>query len=179
MIAKVDEREGDEMKAKNIRRLALKANQKALELVDPGERPLTHKPQLVDLRVKVARTTALYTLAITLVLWNVRSNATVPQQLTRRFGVETRVSVKEGICIAKLKLIKLAKDVLQAPNQFVTIIMIPGKDLTRGQHKAVCIGQRDNVARFGLLATLIGNCLAPFFATAWLPSRLRSARLSS
>jgi hypothetical protein len=88
----------------------------------------------------MALTPALRPFTIAFVFGNIRSNATVPQEFARIFGVKGTVSIKEGVPIRKFQVIKLAKQVFETVNEGVTIIMIASNHLTR--RKNVAIGVR-------------------------------------
>ena len=167
------------MKAEKVHLLALKPDEKSLEFIDPGKRAFIDKAFFVDRAVKMALAPALRPFTIAFVFGNIRSNATVPQEFARIFGVKGTVSIKEGVSIRKLQVVKLAKQVFETVKQSVTIIMIASNHLARRKNVAVGVRYRDDVAGFRLFSALIGDCFAPFFAALWLPSRLRIARFSS
>ena len=167
------------MKSEKVGLLALKPDQEALELVNPRKGTLCDKAFLVHRSVKVALPTALSLLPIALIFSNIGSYTAVPQQFARIFGVKCTVGIKEGICIAQFHLIELIKHVFKPSNQLITIVMVASNHFAAGQNIAVRIRYRNDVAGFCLLATLIGNRFAPFFAALWLPSRLRIDKFNS
>jgi hypothetical protein len=123
-----------------IHRLALKPNEETLELVDPGEGTLIHKALFVDRLVKMALPTTLGALPIALVFRNIRSHASIPKQFPCLFCVKCTISIKECTAIVKSKLVQLAKDVFEAMNELVTIVVITSNNLACGKNEAVCIG---------------------------------------
>jgi hypothetical protein len=178
-VTKVDQSVGKQMKSKKIGLLAFKADQQSLKLVDPCKGALCDKALLVHRLVKMTLPTALCSLAIALVFGNIGSDTTIPQQFARIFRIKPTISIKEAVRIAQFHLIKLTKHIFEPSNQLVTIVMIACNHFTRGQNVAVRISYGNDVTRLCLLATLIGDCFAPFFAALWLPSRLRIDRFNS
>ena len=167
------------MKAEKVHLLALKPDEEPLEFINPGKSAFSDKAFFVDGAVKMALTPALRPFTIAFVFRNIRSNATVPQEFARIFGVKGTVSIKEGVPIRKFQVIKLAKQVFETVNEGVTIIMIASNHLTRRKNVAIGVRYWDDVAGFRLFSALIGDRFAPFFAALWLPSRLRIAKFSS
>ncbi len=89
------------MKAEKVHLLALKPDKEPLEFINPGKRAFIDKAFFVDGTVKMALTPALRPFPIAFVFGNIRSNATVPQEFARIFGVKGTVSSKEGVPIRK------------------------------------------------------------------------------
>lgn len=167
------------MKAEKVHLLALKPNEEPLEFINPGKCAFSNKAFFVDGGVKMALAPAFRSLTIAFVFGNIRSNATVPQEFACIFGVKGTVSIKEGVPICKLQVVKLAKQVFETVKQSVTIIMIASNHLAGRKNVAIGVRYWDDVAGFGLFSALIGDRFAPFFAALWLPSRLRIAKFSS
>ena len=116
-IRYVDEGVGEEMKAEKVHLLALKPDEEPLEFINPSKRAFIDKAFFVDGGVKMAPAPALHPFTIAFVFGNIRSNATVPQEFARIFGVKGTVSIKEGVSIRKLQVVKLAKQVFEAVKQ--------------------------------------------------------------
>jgi hypothetical protein len=167
------------MKAEKIDLLALKPNQQTLEFVDPCKGSFSHKALFVYGWVKMALAPTLGTFAIALIFGDIRSDTTIPEQLTRLFCVKSTIGIKVGVCICEFKLIKLLKQVFQASSQVVTIIMVPSNHFAGGNNEAIGVSYWNDIAGLGFFPALIGDCFAPFFAALWLPSRLRIAKFSS
>ena len=167
------------MKAEKVHLLAFKPDEQPLEFINPGKSALSDKAFFVDGRVKMALAPTLCPFTIAFVFGNIRSNATVPQEFARIFGVKGTVSIKEGVRIRKFQMVKLAKQVFETVKQSVTIIMIASNHLAGRKNVAIGVRYRDDVAGFGRISALIGDRFAPFFAALWLPSRLRIAKFSS
>jgi len=178
-MAQIDEREREQMKAEKIDLLALKPDQQTFEFVEPCKGSFSHEALLVHGRVKMALAPALGAFAVALIFRDIRSYTTIPEQFTRLVCVKSTICIKVGVRICEFKPIKLLKQVFQASSQVVTIIMIPSNHFTAGNNEAIGVGYWDDIARFGLFPTLIGDRFAPFFAALWLPSRLRIAKFSS
>ena len=167
------------MKAETIHPFALKPDEQPLEFINPSKCTFSHKALFVDSAVKMALAPALGSFTVAFIFGNIRPNATIPQQFARILGVEGAVSIKKGIAIREVQIVKLAKQIFETLNERITIIMIASNYLACRENVAIGIGQRDNVTGFGLFSTLIGDRFAPFFAALWLPSRLRIAKFSS
>lgn len=87
------------MKAHPVDGSALKPHKETLELVNPGEGALIHEPFLVHLGVKVALSTTLWAFTVSLVLRDVWSHATVPEQFAGRFCIKPAIGVKKRISV--------------------------------------------------------------------------------
>ena len=167
------------MKAERVHLLALKSNKKPLEFIDPGKRAFRDKAFFVHRKIKMALASALGALPITFVFWNIRSYAAIPKQFTSLFCVKPAIGIKVGVSVGEAKLIELPKQVFEAIDQFIAVIMVASNHFTCGQNETIGVSYWDDIAGFGLFSTLISDRFAPFFAAQWLPSRLRIAKFSS
>jgi hypothetical protein len=167
------------MKAEKVHLPALKPDEKALELIDPGKRAFSDKAFFVDRAVKMALAPALRPLTIAFVFRNIRSYAAIPKEFTGLLCVKRTISIKVSVSIHEVKLIKLPKQLFKSVDQFITIIMVPSYHFACGNNKTIGVRYWDDIAGFGFFPTLIADRFAPFFAALWLPSRLRIAKFSS
>jgi hypothetical protein len=167
------------MEAKAVSRFPLKPNQQGLEFVNPGERSLTHEPALVHTCIEIALPSALDLLSVALVLRNVRLDPTIPQHLARRSRIEAAIRIENGTFVFQSTSLHVSKDILELLHKLVSIIMIASNDACRRENVAVPVRYWQDIARLGLLAALIGDFFAPFFAALWLPSRLSSDKFKS
>ena len=167
------------MEAKAMSRFPLKPDQQGLEFVNPGKGSLTHKATLVHDDVEVSFPSALDLLSVALVLRNVRCDPSIPQHLARRSRIEAAIRIEDGTFVLQSTSLHVSKDILELLHKLVSIIMIASNDACRRKNVAVPISYRQDIARLGLLAALIGDFFAPFFAGLWLPSRLSSDKFNS
>lgn len=93
-MAEIDESENDEMRAHEVRRFAVKANQQGAEFVDPGKGSLTGEAQLVDSGVEQAFAPKLGALAGASVLDDVGNDMVVEADLAGGFGIKGGISTE-------------------------------------------------------------------------------------
>ena len=167
------------MESQTIGCFAFKSNQQGLEYVNPGEGSFTDKAMLVHIAVEMTLPSAFDGLSVALVFSNVGKNAAVPQHLPRFTRVKATISIETCTGIVELTPLHVLEQLLNRCFQIVTIIMVARYQLCRGNNIAVLGGYWQNIAGLGLLASLIGDCFAPFFAALWLPSRLISDKFNS
>ena len=167
------------MEAKTVSCFPLKSDQQGLELVNPSEGSLTDKAALVHNRVEVSFASTFDCLSIALVLRNVGLDTTIPQHLACSPRVKAAICVEDGSFVDQLTSFHVSKDILELLHKLVSIIMIAGNDARRRENIAVSIGYREDIARLCLLAALLGDFFAPFFAALWLPSMLSSDKFNS
>ena len=167
------------MESQTIGRFPFKSDQQGLECVNPGERSFTDKAVFVHITIEMALASTLDAFSIALVLRNVGNNPAIPQHLPRFTRIEATISIEEGTVIVEFTPLHVLEQLLNRCFQIVTIIMVARYQLCRGNNIAVLGGYWQNIAGLGLLASLIGDCFAPFFAALWLPSRLISDKFNS
>ena len=100
-MPEIDQCERDVMKAETIGCLAFATDQQGLEFVNPGERSLTNEAMLVRRLVEMSFSSAFGTFPISLVLGNVRDNATIPKQFPGCTRIKAAISIKERTFIVQ------------------------------------------------------------------------------
>ena len=167
------------MEPEAMSRFALKSDQQGLEFVNPSEGSLIDETALVYHRVEISFASRLDLLSVALVLRNVRLDPAIPQHFSRRSRIEATIRIEARTFVVQSTSSHVSKDVLELLNKLVSIIMIAGNDARRRENIAVSIGYREDIARLCLLAALLGDFFAPFFAALWLPSMLSSDKFNS
>jgi hypothetical protein len=167
------------MKTKTIDGFSLKADHQGLEHIDPRKRAFTDEPALVCLAIEMAFAPTFHRFSIPLVLCNVRNDPTIPEQLARRTGIKAAIRIEQGTFIRQAAALEVCEQIFQLLLKLIAIVMIARNDTSRRDNVALGIRYRQDVARFGMLSSLIGNRIAPFFAALWLPSRLSSDTCNS
>ena len=167
------------MEATAMSCFSLKSDQQRLECVNPSEGSLTHEAALGHNCVEVSFAPTLDRLSVTLVLRDVGLDPSIPQHLPCSSRVKAAICIEDGTFVVQSTSLHVSKDILDLLNKLISIIMIASNDACRRKNVAVPISYRQDIARLGLLAALIGDFFAPFFAALWLPSRVSSDTFNS
>jgi hypothetical protein len=156
-MAEVDHSKGDVMRAQKTRIIAFKANQQALELVNPREGAFRAKAMLVDICVEVAFASSFGLLAITNVFRNIGDQAVIEADFARFTGVKGLIGIEIASLNHQTEALQVFERRLEMLFQVVGIVVIARDDTRARDHIAVPVHYRQNVTRFAFLAMLIGD----------------------
>ncbi len=95
----------------------------------------------------------------------------VPEHLPGSLRIEAFICIEERAFVGTITALHVRKKLLECLRHVICIVMIASHDLGCGDNIAVFIRQWQDIARLGVLPSLIGDAFAPFLATVWLPSR--------
>ena len=87
------------MESETIRCFPFKADQQRLELINPGERSLTHEAMCVDLVVKMSFAATLHRLSVAFIFSNIRNQSMIPEQLACSTGIKAAIGSEEGTLV--------------------------------------------------------------------------------
>jgi hypothetical protein len=158
---------------------ALKSNQQRPEFVTPSKGSFNDEPLLLYLSNETSFASALYMFPIPFVLWNSGTYSPIPQHLPRFSCIKPTICIEEGTAILQVIPIQICKNLADCSFQFIAIIMATSNNLACPNNIAIPIDHWNNIAGLRFLSPLILDTFAPFFATVWLPSRLRTDKFNS
>ena len=167
------------MEAKPIHIFALISCHQRQEFVNPSERPFNHEALLVHFSMKVSFAAALDMVPIPFVLRNGRTHSPIPQHLPRFSCIKSTICIKEGTAILQEIPFQIGKNLADCSLQFIAVIMSTATALTGPNNSAIPIEHGNNIAGLRFLPPLILDAFAPFLATVWLPSRLRTDKFNA
>jgi len=151
------------MSAQEIHRLAIKPQQQRPKLVNPGKSAFTGEALLVNLGIEQALTSTLDLLAIASVLGHVRDDAVIEAHPTGRLGIKGAVSIEKRTRKLQPGPFHTLESGCQLRFEFEGILMIASDDGGGGNHKAMTLGDGQDIAGLRPLAVLIRHLLTAFF----------------
>jgi hypothetical protein len=113
------------MKSEPIAVLALEADQQCSELINPSKRSFNRKPLLVDFTMKISLSSTFGLFAIAFVLWNVRTNPSVPEQFPCFSRIKGSISVEESTFVVQPTALHVFEQSLNRLFEVEAIIMLP------------------------------------------------------
>ncbi len=167
------------MESEPIAVFALESDQQCPKLINPGKRSFNDEPLLVDLAMKMSLSPTFGPFAIPLVLRNVGTDPSIPEQLPSFSRIKGSISVEEGTFVVQPTALHVFEQLINRRFEVEAIIMLPCNDIGGGDDEAMPLDQRYDITGLGFLSPLISNTFAPFLATVWLPSRLRADKFNS
>ncbi len=167
------------MESEPIHILTLKSKQQRPEFVNPGKGPFNDEAFLVHLTIELPLPSTFDCFPVAFVLWNVGTHASIPQHLPCFSCVKTAIRVEKGRPILQTIALQISKDLGDGCSQVIAVIMATTNDLTCSHNVAIPVNHWNDVAGLRFLSPLVLDTFAPFFATVWLPSRLRTDKFNS
>ncbi len=167
------------MESEPIHILTLKSNQQRPEFVNPSKGPFNDEPLLVHLTIELPLPSTFDCFSVAFVLWNGGTHASIPQHLPCFSCVKTAIRVEQGRLILQTIALQISKDLGDGCSQVLAVIMTTTNDLTCSHNVAIPVNHWNDVAGLRFLSPLILDTFSPFFATVWLPSRLRTDNFTS
>ncbi len=167
------------MESKPIHIFALISRHQRPELVNPSKRSLNNEPLLVDLFIEIPFASALDMFPVPFVLRNVRTYSSIPQHLPRFSCIKTTICIEEGTAVLQAVPLQIRKNLADCSFQIIAISMATSNDLACPNNIPIPIDYGNDIAGLRFLASLILDTFAPFLATVWLPSRLRTDKFNS
>lgn len=161
-MTKIDERKSEMMSGEKISILALKTDQQRPKLVDPGETAFTREALFVDGGIEPAFAASFGCFAIADVLHEVGNDTMVEADFAGLAGIKGAVGIEERARNRQPAPFHGFEGGLQVGFEVKSIMMVASDDPSRGDDKAVGIGDRQNVGGLSPLAPLVGDTLAAF-----------------
>ena len=146
----MDHRKSDEMAGQEVDVAAIIANKQSSKLIDPSKGAFCCKASSIHILIEHSFWSWLRLLAIAFVFWNVWQELVIETNLASFFGIKGTI----GIEIRTLDPFECR---LEMWFQIEGVVMIACHNTCRSQHIAMFIENRQNIAGFGLLATLIDH----------------------
>ena len=163
-MTQVNHSESDMMAAEKVGIFAIKADEQRAELVNPGETPFTGETLPVNRRVEQAFTSALGLFAVARVFRDVGNKTLIEAHFTGIPGIEGAVGIEPRPSKGQPQPVEGLESGLKRPLQTKGIMVIARHHARRGHHKAIGIGDRQEVAGFGAFARLVGHTFAAFLS---------------
>lgn len=161
-MTQVNHGEGNMMRPQEVSIFPVKPNEQRTEFIDPGEAPFVGKATSVNVRVEQALASTLGRLAIAFVLGNVRDNTVIEADLACRAGIKGTIGVEVRACDRQSQALQPRERGLKVGFQIERIVVITHNDACRCHDVSVGIGDRQDVARFRTLASLLRHTLTAF-----------------
>jgi len=150
------------MSTQKVGILAIKADEQSAELIHPGEGAFNDEALPVKLRVEQTLTPTLGGLAVALVLGDGGDKAMIEAHFPRIAGIEGAVGIEQRPGNAQLQPFQLFEGRLKIALQTKGVMVIARHQIRRGDHKAIAIGDGQDIARLGAFAWLVGHTLTAF-----------------
>lgn len=161
-MTQVNHSESDIMAAKKVGSFAIKADKQSAELVNPGEGAFTGETLTVHLGAKQAFTPALGGFAVARIFRDVGNKAMIEAHFTGITGIESAVGIEQGPGKAQPQPFEGLESGLKLWFQTKGIMVIASDDARRGDHKAIGIRDRQDIAGFGAFSLLVGHTFTTF-----------------
>jgi len=141
---------------------AVKPNKQSSKLIHPGKGTFCRKASLIHNLIEHAFWSWFCLLAIAFVFWNVWQELVIETNLASLLGVKGTIGIEIRTLDRQALYFDPFESGLEMRFQIEGIVMITSYNPCRSQHIAVFIENRQNIAGFSLLATLISNRFASF-----------------
>ncbi len=105
---------------------------------------------------------ALDCFSVAFIFRDVGFDPTVPQQLPRCARIKATIHVEYGTFVAQSTALHVCEHLFKRLFKHIAVVMVASNHPRSGDNIAVAISHWQDVARLGLLSTLIGDFFAPF-----------------